>query len=54
MIYFDHNATTSIHPEVLDAMMPFLTWICAPIGAQRKFWQFTGLVLWFYVVFHAF
>jgi cysteine desulfurase len=25
MIYFDHNATTSIHPEVLDAMMPFLT-----------------------------
>ena len=24
MIYFDHNATTSIHPEVLDAMMPFL------------------------------
>ena len=25
MIYFDHNATTSIHPEVLEAMMPFLT-----------------------------
>jgi cysteine desulfurase len=25
MIYFDHNATTSIHPEVLDAMMPFLS-----------------------------
>ena len=25
MIYFDHNATTSIHPEVLDAMLPFLT-----------------------------
>jgi cysteine desulfurase len=24
MIYFDHNATTSIHPEVLDSMMPFL------------------------------
>ena len=24
MIYFDHNATTSTHPEVLDAMMPFL------------------------------
>ena len=24
MIYFDHNATTSIHPEVLDTMMPFL------------------------------
>ena len=24
MIYFDHNATTSIHPEVLDVMMPFL------------------------------
>ena len=25
MIYFDHNATTSIHPEVLEAMLPFLT-----------------------------
>jgi len=25
MIYFDHNATTPIHPEVLEAMMPFLT-----------------------------
>ena len=24
MVYFDHNATTSIHPEVLDSMMPFL------------------------------
>jgi len=24
MIYFDHNATTSVHPEVLDTMMPFL------------------------------
>jgi cysteine desulfurase len=24
MIYFDHNATTSIHPEVLETMMPFL------------------------------
>jgi len=24
MIYFDHNATTSIHPEVLESMMPFL------------------------------
>tara|TARA_B100000768_G_scaffold104660_1_gene97214 strand:- start:97 stop:1236 length:1140 start_codon:yes stop_codon:yes gene_type:complete len=24
MVYFDHNATTSIHPEVLEAMMPFL------------------------------
>ena len=24
MIYFDYNATTSIHPEVLDAMIPFL------------------------------
>lgn len=23
MIYFDHNATTAIHPEVLDEMMPF-------------------------------
>jgi len=25
MIYFDHNATTPIDAEVLDAMMPFLT-----------------------------
>jgi cysteine desulfurase len=25
MIYLDHNATTPIHPEVLDAMMPYLT-----------------------------
>ena len=24
MVYFDHNATTSIHPEVLGVMMPFL------------------------------
>ncbi|MCC6159808.1 MAG: cysteine desulfurase [Deltaproteobacteria bacterium] len=23
-IYLDHNATTSIHPEVVDAMLPFL------------------------------
>ena len=23
-IYLDHNATTPLHPEVLDAMMPFL------------------------------
>ena len=23
MIYFDHNATTAIHPEVLDEMMPY-------------------------------
>lgn len=25
MIYLDHNATTPIAPEVLDAMTPFLT-----------------------------
>jgi cysteine desulfurase len=24
MIYFDHNATTPIHPKVLEAMLPFL------------------------------
>jgi cysteine desulfurase len=24
-IYLDHNATTPILPEVLDAMMPYLT-----------------------------
>jgi cysteine desulfurase len=25
MIYFDHNATTPVLPEVLEAMMPHLT-----------------------------
>jgi cysteine desulfurase len=25
MIYFDHNATTPMLPEVLEAMMPYLT-----------------------------
>ena len=25
MIYFDHNATTAMHPEVLQEMMPFLS-----------------------------
>ncbi len=25
MIYFDHNATTAVAPEVLEAMLPFLT-----------------------------
>ena len=25
MIYFDNNATTSLHPEVLKEMLPFLT-----------------------------
>ncbi|MGJ8678143.1 MAG: cysteine desulfurase family protein [Akkermansiaceae bacterium] len=28
MIYLDSNATTKIHPEVLEAMMPFLTEHC--------------------------
>lgn len=25
MVYLDHNATTTIHPEVLDVMMPYLS-----------------------------
>ena len=25
MIYLDHSATTPLHPEVLAAMMPYLT-----------------------------
>lgn len=37
MIYFDHNATTLVDPEVLEGMMPFLTEQQGNPGANHKF-----------------
>ena len=37
MIYLDHNATTPISPEVLDAMMPYLTSEWGNPSASYKF-----------------
>ena len=36
MIYIDHNATTPVKPELLEAMMPYLTteW-CNPSSAYK-------------------
>lgn len=37
MIYFDHNATTAIHPEVLNEMMPYLLEQQGNPGSNHKF-----------------
>jgi cysteine desulfurase len=37
MIYLDHNATTPILPEVLEAMMPYLTTEWANPSSAYKF-----------------
>jgi len=38
MIYLDHNATTPILPEVLEAMMPYLTTEWANPYGRTAFW----------------
>jgi hypothetical protein len=51
MIYFDYNATTPVLPEVLEAMMPYLTseWgnpsstYCGGIKPSFSFLAFTHL-----------
>lgn len=35
MIYLDNAATTFVHPEVLQAMLPYLTQACGNPGAQH-------------------
>ena len=37
MIYLDHNATTPILPEVLEAMMPYLTSEWGNPSSSHKF-----------------
>ena len=37
--YFDHNATTPIAPEVLDAMMPALTEVYGNASSLHHFGQ---------------
>ncbi len=34
-VYLDHNASTPVHPDVLAAMMPFLTELCGHPGAAH-------------------
>jgi cysteine sulfinate desulfinase/cysteine desulfurase-like protein len=45
VIYLDHNATTPILPEVLEAMMPYLTTEWGNPSSAYKFgakWQRDG------------
>jgi cysteine desulfurase len=39
VIYLDHNATTPILPEVLEAMMPYLTTEWGNPSSSYKFWS---------------
>ena len=36
MIYLDNAATTYVHPAVLEAMLPYLSDVCANPGAQHS------------------
>jgi len=39
MIYFDNNATTALHPEVLKEMLPFLTSQQGNPASNQYIWQ---------------
>ena len=38
MIYLDNSATTPVHPEVLNAMMPYLKGEYGNAGAVYRNW----------------